>query len=254
MGTKQVVETCFHCLIRKYWLLQLSDDLSPPPPPWFQGQDAFMNAVVKTENCLPWDISTTNVAATSPLDQTSTYAMSPSSLSPDSLSSLSSDSLLPDSLSTSSLSPTSPAGQTLIFIPQDESDELASHLALPSDLSQFPGSILPPSSSSSTIVTSSSSPSLTLSPTSFSTSMPIQLNSILNQKIQIRPKPNNASSAMVTNMSGNVVTTVPVSVNGGTNLAVNQIMPKMGLKPVSVKPGEWFLTLGEKKEKSLDSV
>lgn len=68
-------------------------------------------------------------------------------------------------------------------------------------------------------------------------SVPVQLNSILNQKIQIRPKPNGVTSSMATNMSGSIVTAVPVSVNRGSNLAVGQVVPKMELKPVSVKPG-----------------
>lgn len=206
--------------------------------------------MVKRENCLPWELSATDIAATSPLGLAATYPASPSSLSPEPLShsSLSPNSSCSSSLSPGSLSPASPAEQTLIFIPQDDGGDSARHLALPSDLSPFPGSVLPASSASATMATSSL-PSLP--PASFSSaslqSVPVQLNSILNQKVQIRPKPKSVCSVAGAGLPGSIVTTVPVTVNGRASLSMSQVVPKMGLKPVSVKPGGWILMQHESK-------
>ncbi|XP_070177168.1 cyclic AMP-dependent transcription factor ATF-6 beta-like isoform X2 [Littorina saxatilis] len=193
------------------------------------GHDVFMATVVKTENTIPFDFSAPSFGDPSSVSHSSGYA---TSLSPTSLSS---NSLSPNSLaslSPHSLSPSSPAEQTLIFIPQEEGAE---QLVLPSDLSQFPGSVLPPSVTSAPLAVSSSmvTSSLASFPAFSAQSVPVQFNSILNQKVQIRPKPN-AGAAPVggVKVMANRVKTMQVPGNAGTG----GVVPKMELKPVSVKP------------------
>ena len=65
----------------------------------------------------------------------------------------------------------------------------------------------------------------------------MQLNSILNQKVQILPKPNTGIGKAKIPASRTKVVSVGVSGTGATGVTVGQVAPKMGQKPVTVKPG-----------------
>ncbi|XP_076436924.1 uncharacterized protein LOC143276303 [Babylonia areolata] len=257
---------------------------------YISGQDAFINAVVKTEEHLhpmTTDLLTSDPHAALP-SSVSVWGGIPNYPLHHSPSSTTSSS------SSSSLSPTSPppaaVDQTLIFIPKEEvldpsavTVTAASQLLLPSDLSQFPGAVLShasspsllglssSSSSSSTMLSSSSSSSFVCSVAGSSVSspdlvssssamvlnsVPVPLDSILKQKVQILPKPNNhhhhhhgatgvgkkvgvsvavgrASVAVSMAGAGGKV----VGGAGGVGIQVASVVtPKVELKPAPVKP------------------
>ncbi|KAL8612184.1 hypothetical protein ACOMHN_018473 [Nucella lapillus] len=238
---------------------------------YISGQDAFINAVVKTEHTPMMGVMSSDPSPAS-LCLTDYTFCTPQDLhhslhSPPPLSTCSSLSLCPSTTTTSTtLSPHSPVDQTLIFIPKEEAPDppaaSATQLLLPSDLSQFPGSVLSPSSSSSSVLVSSSSPMLSssvfvTSPGSSSSSssassssdllssamslssMPVQLDSILKQKVQILPKPN--QGAGVKRVGGLHLPAVSVPVvsavagKGVTSVSVPALPRKVEPRPAAAK-------------------